>query len=436
MVELLEAGRLDYILTVDVFNEGVDIPTINQVIMLRQTQSAIVFVQQLGRGLRKAEVKEYLVVIDFIGNYTNNYLIPIALFGDESLNKESLRRNLIAAEEAGVLPGLSSVRFDKVSQQLVMQSIRETRLDSLQNLKGSILAMRNRVGKTPSLHDFWRFESTDPIVLATREDHYPALIYKVLKLEPGLDETESRALKLVSHEVLTSKRPHECLLLGELLRGEVLSADWVGDVFSRAGIASDTLHVNSTIATFTLEDHAQKDHLRYGTGIVDRATDGTIRLTDAFLDSYRRNAAFAEAIDDIVQTGYAIARERYSSGNPFVPGRQYGRKEAARLLGWPVKREPTIYGYFLDYATGTCAIFVTLHKSEEVTASTAYADELVSPTALHWYTKSNRTLASPKEQAIAENKVALYVFVKKDDAERVLLFGASHGTQWDQLQDA
>ena len=92
-------GELDYVLTVDVFNEGVDIPSVNQVVLLRQTQSAIVFVQQLGRGLRLHDDKDYLVVIDFIGNYTNNYLIPIALFGDESLNKESLRKNLIAAEE-------------------------------------------------------------------------------------------------------------------------------------------------------------------------------------------------------------------------------------------------------------------------------------------------------------------------------------------------
>src|SRR5699024_1125635 len=55
VVVQLERGELDYILTVDVFNEGVDIPSVNQVVLLRQTQSAIVFVQQLGRGLRKAE---------------------------------------------------------------------------------------------------------------------------------------------------------------------------------------------------------------------------------------------------------------------------------------------------------------------------------------------------------------------------------------------
>ncbi len=104
-VQQLEAGELDYILTVDVFNEGVDIPTVNQVVMLRQTQSAIVFVQQLGRGLRLAEDKDHLVVIDFIGNYATNFLVPIALFGDESLNRESLREKLNETIEAGALPG-------------------------------------------------------------------------------------------------------------------------------------------------------------------------------------------------------------------------------------------------------------------------------------------------------------------------------------------
>ena len=68
---------LDYIISVDIFSEGVDVPEINQVIMLRPTESPIIFIQQLGRGLRKAEGKEYVVVIDFIGNYRNNFMIRL-----------------------------------------------------------------------------------------------------------------------------------------------------------------------------------------------------------------------------------------------------------------------------------------------------------------------------------------------------------------------
>ncbi|MBS6211576.1 MAG: DEAD/DEAH box helicase family protein, partial [Clostridiales bacterium] len=98
---------LDYIISVDIFSEGVDVPEINQVIMLRPTESPIIFIQQLGRGLRKAEDKEYVVVIDFIGNYRNNFMIPIALSGDLSYNKDNIRRYV--TEGGRVIPGASTI---------------------------------------------------------------------------------------------------------------------------------------------------------------------------------------------------------------------------------------------------------------------------------------------------------------------------------------
>ncbi len=94
---------LDYIFSVDIFSEGVDIPEINQVIMLRPTESPIVFIQQLGRGLRKFEGKDFVVILDFIGNYKNNFLIPIALSGDQSYNKDTVRRYLMSGDR--MIPG-------------------------------------------------------------------------------------------------------------------------------------------------------------------------------------------------------------------------------------------------------------------------------------------------------------------------------------------
>ncbi|PTF05400.1 DUF3427 domain-containing protein, partial [Staphylococcus cohnii] len=94
VIQQLKEGQINYIITVDLFNEGIDIPEVNQVIMLRATASSIIFVQQLGRGLRKSPNKDYVTVIDFIGNYKNNYLIPIALSGNQSQNKETYRKFL------------------------------------------------------------------------------------------------------------------------------------------------------------------------------------------------------------------------------------------------------------------------------------------------------------------------------------------------------
>ncbi len=106
---------LDYIFTVDIFNEGIDIPCINQVIMIRKTQSSIIFIQQLGRGLRKFPNKEFVTVIDFVGNYDNNYNIPLALTGDKTYKKDKLRRFIHAPNNFPL--GLSTISFDKIVKE-------------------------------------------------------------------------------------------------------------------------------------------------------------------------------------------------------------------------------------------------------------------------------------------------------------------------------
>ena len=96
-------------------------PEINQVIMLRPTESPIVFIQQLGRGLRKAENKEYVVVLDFIGNYRNNFMIPIALYGDRSYNSDTIRKYMISGNN--IIPGSSTIHFDEISKERILHSI-------------------------------------------------------------------------------------------------------------------------------------------------------------------------------------------------------------------------------------------------------------------------------------------------------------------------
>ena len=136
--------RLDYLFTVDIFNEGVDIPEINQIIMLRPTQSPIVFVQQLGRGLRKSEGKEFLVVLDFIGNYRNNFMIPVALSGDRSYNKDAIRRYVSSGTR--LIPGCSSIHFDEIARERVYESIDRAKTGDVRLLREAYELLRYRVG--------------------------------------------------------------------------------------------------------------------------------------------------------------------------------------------------------------------------------------------------------------------------------------------------
>ena len=413
----LEAGELDYLITVDVFNEGVDIPTVNQVVMLRQTQSSIVFVQQLGRGLRKALGKEYVVVIDFIGNYANNYLIPVALFGDDSLNRESIRRSLIAAEERGSVAGLSSVQFDRIAHERVLRSLQTARLDSLPNLKLAIETIRNRLGRMPLLQDFLRFESVDPVILATRSGTYPELLRKLFQAEHGLTDEQLSFLAALSGELLTAKRLHESVLLGALLKRQRLSVTEVGELLQQAGVSAGGFDIRSAIGSLTLEFNVQAERNRYrGAAVATRHGD-EVALSHGFATAYASSTEFRSQVDDLIATTQHLVIDRYEIHEPFTRARQYSRKDASRLLCWSRNLYSTIYGYRVDRETETCPIFLRLHKSEEVSASTAYEDTLLDQSTLLWYTRSRRTLTSGEVRAIVDNAVELHVFVQKDDAD-------------------
>lgn len=87
-IEALDSGNIKILFAVDIFNEGVDIPSIDTVMFLRPTESYVVFLQQLGRGLRKDNGKKHLIVLDFIGNYKKAHYVPALLAGDNPIKSE------------------------------------------------------------------------------------------------------------------------------------------------------------------------------------------------------------------------------------------------------------------------------------------------------------------------------------------------------------
>ena len=88
-VKKLKKGKIDIIFAVDIFNEGVDIPSLDTVLFLRPTESYVVFLQQLGRGLRKYDGKDHLKVIDFIGNYKRAHYLPYLLAGINPMDRDA-----------------------------------------------------------------------------------------------------------------------------------------------------------------------------------------------------------------------------------------------------------------------------------------------------------------------------------------------------------
>ncbi|MFQ3239949.1 MAG: superfamily II DNA or RNA helicase/HKD family nuclease, partial [Olleya marilimosa] len=219
-IELLESDdlsiKIDYIFTVDIFNEGIDIPKINQVVMIRPTQSAIIFIQQLGRGLRKTDNKYYLTIIDFIGNYKNNYLIPIALYGDTSYNKDKIRK--LISEGSSMIPGESTINFDEITKEKIYASIDSAKMQLFADLKIDYNNLKSRVGRIPMMMDFAKNESRDPFLYVNHSKSYFNFLNKVEKnFDVTLNTKQIKLLELFSKEINNSKRIEESLILKELI---------------------------------------------------------------------------------------------------------------------------------------------------------------------------------------------------------------------------
>ena len=148
-LDRLADGRLQVIFSVDLFNEGVDLPAIDTVLMLRPTESKILFLQQLGRGLRKAPGKEKLVVLDFIGNHNSFLHKPQALANIGSSYRQLAQFAMAVAAQRLDLPPGCFINYDLALIDFLKA------LDS-DGIDKEYLALREGLGHRPSLSEFYR----------------------------------------------------------------------------------------------------------------------------------------------------------------------------------------------------------------------------------------------------------------------------------------
>ena len=414
---------LDFIITVDTFNEGIDIPKVNQVIMLRPTKSSIIFIQQLGRGLRKnAEGKEFLVVIDFIGNYRKSFLIPVALSGDRTYEKDNLRKYL--TEGSSVIPGESTIDFDPISKDLIYRSIDRSNLQEMEFLKKEYFALKDRLGRIPSIDDFNREKAIDVRSFIEKSGSYYSFACRVDKDFPRtLSKDEETILCYISEKFEAGKRSEELLFLKEAIaayadRGGMLGEDSIASFrFRESHMPKPVL--SSMIANLDMSFLKKQDSDKFGSASLVCINDG-IAIPSPHLARLLRNAEFRRMLEDIVSDGLRRYEERYSKpyrSTPFTLYEKYTYEDVCRLLCWERNINALVIGgYFYDRKTKTLPVFINYEKDN---GAIQFPDRFIDENTIIAASKKSRNIGCPDYEHIykttPEDKYnTIFLFVRKN----------------------
>lgn len=417
-IESLERGEIRYIISVDIFNEGVDIPSVNQVLMIRPTQSAIIYVQQLGRGLRKADNKQYLTVVDFIANYKNSFLVPVALYGDTSFNKDNLRK-LLVGESRG-LPGACTIDFDRVAQEQIFESINQSNLRKYTDLKLDYDLLKSVLGRIPMMMDFYSLGKRDPYQFVEYSGSYFEFVQKVDKdANLILSDFNIELLGYLQKFVNDTKRGLE----SEILIGLVRDGEYCFDETDRRSV-EEAIHVVNL--NFDFKRHKKSD-MRISEKLdvqLVHLKDRKVLPTKRFI-AILKEAAFKDFLHDSSLYSCDVFKEKVAQStlvNGFILHEKYSRRDVLRILNWDKNRNATTLGGYRMSPDGTnCPIWVTYHK-HEVEDSINYADEFLSPSRFQWMSRSRRTKQSGELQPIInapDSGVRLPFFIKKSDNEGI-----------------
>lgn len=420
-----EMQPLDYIFSVDILNEGVDIVEVNQVIMLRPTQSPIVFIQQLGRGLRKAENKEYVVILDFIGNYNNNFMIPVALSGDRTYNADTIRKYVISGNNT--IPGASTVHFDEIAKEKIFNSI--DKIKGMRSIiKESYISLKNRIGRTPLLFDFYEQGEIDPLVIIREYKTYWQFLEAMEKGKyfSKLTDHEKLILDYLSKTILSGVRPSELFLLQKLLTKKTFSVNEVQKELKRLLDYNITdLEMRESVkilqGCFTSKD---EEYQKYKTiEIMDYDEKQGVRCFASYANCLLDNE-FNTQVKDIINVGLARYRDKYAHGKveqtPFVLYEKYSRRDVSLLMNCGKDMSSTMYG--MSRIGDDVFIFITYHKEEAeegknyAEGKPDYADAFEDNLIFKWDSQIGKDNSSPYMQKVltAPRK---HLLVKKSDAE-------------------
>lgn len=365
--ELLARGEVSAIVTCDLYNEGVDLPLVDTLLLLRPTQSPVLFQQQIGRGLRLAHGKESCLILDFVGRHRQEFRFDRLLSSLTGLP----RGELIDAVEKGFgsLPPGCHLHLQRKTREQVLDSLRKLVQQNWRRLRTELqtyAALRGR--NNIRLVDFLREQAIELEDIYRRSGRSG---WTHLKRDTGLLNQDAGA-----EEAYFGRRFSDLLHFDDPERIDLLLK--VGE--SKAGYPPGSDRERLLMQMLAYQIDAQ--HHQSGTG-------------EAFL---HRLHAYPELIAEVGELGEVLQTRSRLLHHP-VPGLEdvplclhgrYGIREILTALGWLTaeRRAPFQAGVLPLKDRKIELLFVTLDKREGYHERIAYHDYAISTERFHWQSQN------------------------------------------------
>jgi hypothetical protein len=380
-IAALRRGEINCIFAVDVFNEGLDIPQIDTVLLLRPSQSATVFLQQLGRGLRRAPNKSVLTVLDFIGFHRKEFRFDEILRAMTGLT----RARLVSDLKAGFpfLPAGSQIVLDEIVQERVLANVAaQVRLSQ----RDIVTDVRSYLSANPGL-DLAGYLSASSRNL---RDLYAKTTWSEVR----------QALDIYAPKGDAEVRRH---LLGRMK--SFISVDDKKRAEAYKLLASSDGPLQSQMNS-EMQDFARMIlALLWPKETFEKLDEGLIRL--------RIHEDVADEIRQIVSISADAARRTFDVLGPGLENcvlqthATYRREEILAALGWRSATASHVAGVAWCPESRTDALFVTLHKSEQAfSPSTMYHDYALGPGLFHWQSQNPTSSASETGQRYVDREAS------------------------------
>ena len=222
-------------------------------------------------------------------------------------------------------------------------------------------------------------------------------------------------LEFVSTQLSSGKRPHELILLKILIDKKAINIDeFEKELEDKFNIENDILTIEKSIDILKGGFIAGSDKKKYSNCIFVELDSNVVKNTEEF-NAALQNKEFVRLLNDVIDYSLQVYEDNYSNRyneTNLSLYKKYSRKDVCRLLNWDGDESSVVYGYKIKH--GTCPIFVTYNKSDDINGSTKYEDEFINKSTFSWMTKNNRTFESKDVKEILsykENSLGIHLFV-------------------------